>query len=287
MSVKIITDSASDITQEEAKKLGITVLPLTIFFETEEFQDNVTLSTTEYYNKLIESAELPKTSQVTPYAFSKAYKDAFNEHDEIVVITISKYLSGCFQSATLAKEEFDDNNNIYLIDSLNATIGEQVLVKLAVKLRDEGKSGAEIASILEEKVSKVRLIALLDTLEYLKKGGRISSATAFFGGLLSIKPVIGIDNGQVKMIGKARGSKNANNLLKELVVQNGGIDFELPFSLAYSGLNDTLLQKYIFDNKDLYEKYVDSNTLGITQIGCTIGTHVGPGAIAVAFFSKE
>ena len=287
MSVKIITDSASDITQEEAKKLGITVLPLTIFFETEEFQDNVTLSTTEYYNKLIESAELPKTSQVTPYAFSKAYKDAFNEHDEIVVITISKYLSGCFQSATLAKEEFDDNKNIYLIDSLNATIGEQVLVKLAVKLRDEGKSGAEIASILEEKVSKVRLIALLDTLEYLKKGGRISSATAFFGGLLSIKPVIGIDNGQVKMIGKARGSKNANNLLKELVVQNGGIDFELPFSLAYSGLNDTLLQKYISDNKDLYEKYVDSNTLGITHIGCTIGTHVGPGAIAVAFFSKE
>jgi len=287
MSVKIITDSASDITQEEAKKLGITVLPLTIFFETEEFQDNVTLSTTEYYNKLIESAELPKTSQVTPYAFSKAYKDAFNEHDEIVVITISKYLSGCFQSATLAKEEFDDNKNIYLIDSLNATIGEQVLVKLAVKLRDEGKSGAEIASILEEKVSKVRLIALLDTLEYLKKGGRISSATAFFGGLLSIKPVIGIDNGQVKMIGKARGSKNANNLLKELVVQNGGIDFELPFSLAYSGLNDTLLQKYISDNKDLYEKYVDSNTLGITHIGCTIGTHIGPGAIAVAFFSKE
>lgn len=287
MSVKIITDSASDITQEEAKKLGITVLPLTIFFETEEFQDNVTLSTTEYYNKLIESAELPKTSQVTPYAFSKAYKEAFSEHDEIVVITISKYLSGCFQSATLAKEEFENDKNIHLVDSLNATVGEQVLVKLAVKLRDEGKSGAEIASILEEKVSKVRLIALLDTLEYLKKGGRISSATAFFGGLLSIKPVIEIDNGQVKMLGKARGSKNANNLLKELVVQKGGIDFELPFVLAYSGLNDTLLQKYISDNKDLYEKYVDSNTLGITQIGCTIGTHVGPGAIAVAFFSKE
>lgn len=287
MSVKIITDSASDITQEEAKRLGITVLPLTIFFETEEFQDNVTLSTTEYYNKLIESAELPKTSQVTPYAFAKAYKEALVEHDEVVVITISKYLSGCYQSAVLAKEELDNNKNIYLIDSLNATIGEQILVQLAVKLRDEGKSGAEIASILKEKISKVRLVALLDTLEYLKKGGRISSATAFFGGLLSIKPVIEVDNGQAKMLGKARGSKNANNLLKELVVKKGGIDFELPFALAYSGLNDVLLQKYIFDNKDLYESYVDSNTLSVTQIGCTIGTHVGPGAIAVAFFSKE
>lgn len=284
MSIKIITDSASDIFQEEAKKLDITVLPLKTIFGTEEYFDGIDLTYEEFYNKLIESDELPKTSQVTPYEYEMAYKEALKENDEVICITISKYLSGCYQSAIMAKEEMN-NSNIYVVDSENATIGERLLIELAIRLKDEGKSAKEIVDILEEKKKNIRLIALLDTLEYLKKGGRISSAVAFFGSLLSIKPVIEVDLGQVKMLGKARGSKNANNILRELVNKKGGIDFTMPYSLAYSGLSTDLLNKYVEDNQDLYKANTDN--LPVSKIGSTIGTHVGPGAIAVAFFSKN
>jgi len=118
----------------------------------------------------------------------------------------------------------------------------------------------------------------------LKKGGRISSTVAFAGNLLSIKPVIAIENGEVSLVGKARGSKKGNNLLRELVVNSGGINFAKPFALAYSGLSDHLLQKYIEDSKELYQNKTDN--LPITTVGCTIGTHVGPGAIALAFFEN-
>lgn len=285
MSVKIITDTASDFTLDDAKNYNVKVMPLTIIIGGKEYKDNVTITNEEFYNKLIENAELPKTSQVTPYEYECAYNEAFKDNDEVIVITISKYLSGCYQSAVMAREEHEKKDNIYVVDSLNATVGEKILVKLAAKLAKEGKKASEIAAILEEKVSQIRLVALVDTLEYLKKGGRISSAVAFFGGLLSIKPVIEIDNGQVKMLGKARGSKNANNLLKELVEKKGGIDFDLPFELGYGGFNDVPLKKYIEDNADLYSDY--TNDLPITQLGPTIGTHVGPGAAAVAFFSKK
>jgi DegV family protein with EDD domain len=283
MSIRIITDSACDITQAEAKQLNIDVIPLKTIFGEEEFLDGVTLDHKTFYNKLVESDVLPTTSQISPFDYEERYRAAVENGDEVLCITISSKLSGCYQSACIAAEEFP--GKVVVVDTLNAAIGERLLIELAISARDEGKNVSEIAALLNEQKHHIRLIALLDTLEYLKKGGRISSASAFAGTLLSIKPVIAIENGEVATLGKARGSKNGNNMLRELVEKNGGINFQMPYALAYTGLNDDLLQKYISDSIALYEGKTDC--LPIHCIGSTIGTHAGPGAIAVAFFSNN
>ena len=158
------------------------------------------------------------------------------------------------------------------------------MVQQALQLRAQGLSAGEIAAELDQKKKEICLIALLNTLEYLKRGGRISSTVAFAGSLLSIKPVISIENGEVNVIGKARGSKNGYNMLTEFIDKKGGIDFNMPLSLGYTGHSDTLLQKYITDSGHLWKGQI--NELPITLIGSTIGTHAGPGAVAVAFYHK-
>ena len=283
MSVRIITDSASDISQAEANHLGIDVLPLKTIFGQEEFLDGVTLDHVTFYNKLIESDVLPTTSQLSPFDYEQKFREAVEQGDDVVCIALSSKLSGCYQSASIAAEEFP--GKIVVVDSRSVAIGERILVQIALKARDEGKSAPEIGALLEEHIQKLRLIALVDTLEYLKRGGRVSSAAAFAGTLLGIKPVIAVEDGAVSILGKARGSKNGNNMLMTLVEKNGGINFDLPFALAYSGLDDSMLQKYISDSASLYEEKADH--LPVCTIGSTIGTHVGPGAIAVAFFSNN
>lgn len=282
MSVRIICDSASDITQKQAKEWGITVLPLKILWEGEEYLDGVTMSTRGFFEKLIETDELPTTSQIAPYDYEKVFNEVTQAGDTAVCFTISSKLSGTYQSANIAKEEFGDN--IIVVDSLNVAIGEQILVKRAIELRDSGKTAKEIADIINEEKDSVKVIALIDTLEYLKKGGRISATAAMAGAVLNIKPVVAITDGEISVLGKARGSKNGNNKLMELV-QKDGIDFERPFLLTYAGLNDDLLQKYIKDSSSLYEG--KTKELGIVPLGCAIGTHVGPGAIGVAFFADK
>ena len=283
MSVRIITDSASDISQAEANQLGIDVLPLKTIFGQEEFLDGVTLDHVTFYNKLIESDVLPTTSQLSPFDYEQKFREAVEQGDDVVCIALSSKLSGCYQSARIAAEEFP--GKIVVVDSKSVAIGERILVQVALKARDEGKSAPEIGALLEAHIQKLRLIALVDTLEYLKRGGRVSSAAAFAGTLLGIKPVIAVEDGAVSILGKARGSKNGSNMLMTLVEKNGGINFDLPFALAYSGLDDSMLQKYISDSASLYEEKADH--LPVCTIGSTIGTHVGPGAIAVAFFSNN
>lgn len=282
MSVKIIVDSACDITQEKAKEMDIDVLPLKTMFGDEEFLDGVTLNHQEFFEKLIETGIMPTTSQLTPYEYEEKFREIKESGDTAVCITISSKLSGCYQSACLAAEDYEDY--ITVVDSQNVSLGEQILVKYAARLRSLGKSAPEIAADLEQKKGNLRLIALLNTLEYLKKGGRISSAAALAGTLLSIKPVIAVENGEVAILGKARGSKNGNNLLTEYVKQSGAIDFDMPYCLAYSGLSDSTLQKYLADNIQLYHGQAEQPP--VTTIGSAIGTHVGPGAIAAAFFAK-
>ena len=170
------------------------------------------------------------------------------------------------------------------MDSLNACIGERILLQYALRLVKEGGSAAEIAAELDEKKSKIQLLAVLDTLKYLRKGGRISSVAAFAGEMLSIKPVVRVEKGEVRLAGKALGSRKGNNLLNQLVSTCGGIDFGMPVALAYSGLSDAVLQKYIADSEALWKGKTDA--LPTYMIGSTIGTHVGPGAIAVAFFAN-
>lgn len=282
MSVRIITDSASDITQAEAQELGITVLPLKTIFGETEYLDGVTLSHREFYEKLIETDVNPTTSQLSPFDYEEAFRAAVEAGDEVLCITLSSKLSGCYQSAAIAAGEFP--GSVTLVDGLNVAIGQRILIRLALRERDAGRSAAEIGEVLEQQKGDIRLIALVDTLEYLKRGGRLSSAAAFAGTLLGIKPVIAIENGEVVVLGKARGSKNGSNLLMKLAEQHG-IDFSRPFALAYSGLDDSLLRKYMADSAALYEGKAD--TLPVHTIGSAIGTHAGPGAIALAFFGKN
>ncbi len=283
MAVRFIVDSASDILPEEAGKLGIVHLPMTVIFGEEEYQDAVTLSHQEFYEKLVESDVVPTTCQIPPSVFEAAYEQVTAAGDTAVVVTISGKLSGTYQSACIAAEGYE--GNVFVVDSESAALGERILIQRGLAFREQGMSAAEIKAALDSEKTSIRLMALVDTLEYLKKGGRVSAAVAFAGGLLSIKPVIALENGEVAVVGKARGSKQGNNLLRELVQKGGGIDFTKPFCLAYSGLDDTLLRKYIEDSAELWQEYADA--LPVVTVGCTIGTHAGPGAVAVAFFEKE
>ncbi|MBQ2105452.1 MAG: DegV family protein [Lachnospiraceae bacterium] len=282
MAVRFIIDSAADIVPAEAEALGLIHLPLKVIFGEEEYSDSVDLTHHEFYEKLIENDEIPTTSQINPGVFMSAYQKVVDEGDTAVVITLSGKLSGTYQSAMIALDGFEDK--IFVVDSESVCVGERILIQLGLKLRDQGLSAAEIAAELDLQKKHVRVLALLDTLEYLKKGGRISAAVAFAGNLLSIKPVIAIENGEVSLVGKARGSKKGNNLLRELITNCGGINFDKPFALAYSGLSDRLLQKYIEDSSEIWSSHAE--TLPISTVGCTIGTHAGPGAVAVAFFEN-
>ena len=209
-------------------------------------------------------------------------ENALHTHDELIVITISSKLSGTYASACRAAEKF--GGKVHVVDSLSAAIGERLLAQYALRLIEEGKAAQAIAAQLNAVKSRIKIMAMVNTLEYLKKGGRISSAIAFAGELLSIKPVITVTDGEVKMIGKAMGSKKANNLLTKLIAESGGIDFSMPYGTLYSGLTDAVLQKYIADSAHVWQDATDS--IPIYLLGGTIGTHVGPGAIGVAFFKK-
>ena len=277
--IRIITDSGSDII--DSKRDNVTVLPMSITFGDEVFYDGVTLSHSEFYMKLIESDELPKTSLIAPASFADAFEEAKNAGEKVIAITISGGLSGTYQSAVLAAEDYDD---VYVVDSMNVTIGERILVEYSLKLIDEGKDIEDIVNELESAKKRICVLGLLDTLEYLKKGGRVSSSVAFVGDVLRIKPVVTVDGeGKVAMLGKARGSKNGNNFLISEIEKVNGVDFDMPYFLGYTGLNDTLLKKYVKDSEHIWGPYTEE--LPVCSIGATIGTHVGPNAIAVAFFA--
>ena len=279
MRVRIIIDSTTDLAPELRGQ--VEVVPLTVSFGTEEYIDGVTITHEEFYSKLIESGVLPTTSQATPAAFAEVFEEVAAAGDSAVVITVASQLSGTCQSARIAAEDYD---NIYVVDSGSVTLGAGILAEYALRCARSGMTAAEIAGLLEKKKEDICLIAMPDTLEYLKKGGRISAAVAFAGGLLNIKPVVNVKDGVINMLGKARGSRQGNNLLVQEIEKTGGIDFDMPILLGYSGLSDALLKKYITDSAPLWENGID--TLRYTSIGSVVGTHAGPGAIATAFFHK-
>lgn len=279
MTTRIIVDSTADLVPEIKGRVHI--VPLTVHFGDKEYIDGVTIDHETFYNRLIESDVLPTTSQATPDAFMKEFDKIKEAGEEAVVITLASRFSGTYQSAMIAASEYE---NIYVVDSTSAAMGSGILVELAFKLLDEGKKAAEIALILEEEKKKIVVVALVDTLEYLKKGGRISKAVAFAGGVLNIKPVLSVIDGEINMLGKARGSKMGNNLLVQEIDKAGGIDFTKPVLLGYSGISDALLLKYIEDSRHIWEGNL--NEVRYTSVGSVIGTHAGPGAVVVAFFKK-
>lgn len=288
MAVRIITDSASDITPEDIEAAGspaLTVLPLSITFGSDTHADSVDLTHRRFYELLVECDDLPKTGQVNPYAFEGAIREAREAGEDAVVITVSGKLSGTYESAVSAASGFD--GGVYVVDSRNVCVGERVLVDYALRLVGEGLAAADIATALEQVRDDIFVVGLLDTLEYLRRGGRVPAAAAAVGQLLSIKPVISVEDGEVVVLGKARGSKNGRNLLTQQIEKSGGIDFSMPIALGYAGLDDVLLRKYIEDSRGIWEANVCADDLPVHSVGATIGTHVGPGAIALAFFKKS
>lgn len=280
MSVRIITDSASDMSPAEHPALR--VLPLSVTFGTDVYMDGVDIDHQRFYEMLVERDELPKTGQVNPYAFSQAIAEVRESGDEAVIITVGAKLSGTNQSARTALAEAP-GGDVYVVDSNNVTLGERVLVEYALRLVDEGQGAAQVAAAVEAVRDRVVVIGLLETLEYLVRGGRLSAAAGAVGTLLNVKPVVAAEDGLIVQLGKARGSKNGRNLLNQKVEKAGGIDFSMPLALGYTGLSDAVLKKYIEDSAALWAGHAESE-LPIHTIGATIGTHVGPGAVAVAFF---
>ena len=280
MSVQIIVDSSVDVAERFRERLHI--VPLIIHFGEEELIDGVTINKEQFYRRLVESEQLPFTSQASPVAFQKVYEEVTQAGDSAVVITLASKLSGTYQSACIAAGDFD---NIYVVDSQTAAIGAGVLTEYALARAEAGADARELAAELERKREDVCLVALLDTLEYLKRGGRISKTAALAGGLLNIKPMITVRDGEVVLIGKARGSKQGNSLLVEKIRACGGIDFDLPILLGYSGLSGESLETYVEYSHDLWER--GTEILDKTCISGVIGTHTGPGVVAAAFFQKH
>ena len=273
--VRIVVDSSADLRPRIRER--VSVVPLTVHFGKEEYVDGVDLSPAAFYKKLAICKELPTTSQAAPYAFADAFEKAVEEGDTVVCLTVSSVLSGTFQSACIAAADYP--GKVFVVDSRSIAIGLGILTEYALTLADRGLTAAEITAELDTEKEKVRLLAVVDTLEYLQRGGRVSRTVAIAGGLLSVKPLIALENGSIVMAGKARGNKQANALM-DAKVRELGIDRDRPCMLGYTGTDDELLCKYRAQSElwtgDVYGSIVSG----------VVGTHAGPGAVAVAFFSK-
>lgn len=276
--IRIITGSSADFDVAEIKKLNITCIPLSVLFGDKEYKENVNITKEEFYKMLTESSESPKTSQPTTEDFLNLFEEYKAAGDEVVGIFVSSKLSGTFQGAMLAKSmcEYD---NCYLVDSLSATVGEQLLVREAVKMRDAGLSAKEIFEKLEEIKENLHVYACLDTLEYLRRGGRISGASAAVGTVAHIKPIIHVcNNGVVETYAKAIGRRKGIGTLVKTLVENP-MDKSFPLYLVYSyDKENVLMLKTALEQEGIIVP--DEN---IVNIGAVIGAHVGPGAYGYAY----
>ena len=279
--IRILTDSASDILPAEAEQLDVTVIPLNVTLEDGTvLRDGVDMTPSAYYEILAGCRKLPTTSQPSPELFENFFLEAAAAGDEVIGIFLSHALSGTYQCAKLAAD-MANVDNVLFVDSGHVCLSEALLVRLAVQLRDSGKTAGQIAAILEHAKEHLHLVAAIDDLKYLRKGGRLPAAVAVAGGMLGIKPLITIQDGRVAMAGKARGLPGAYVALFKKVEEMGGINPAFPALAGYtvSPREVTPIQTYLRDN-------LQQEDLLVRQIGCVIGTHAGPGAFGIAFFDK-
>lgn len=282
MSIKIVTDSASDMGLAKANELGITYLPLSVYFGDDVYKDGIDLSPEKFYDMLEKSNELPKTSQVTPYQFEEAFRSLVEQGHEVIAITISSELSGTNSSANIAAAEFP--GKVFVVDSRTASLGEKLLIEYAYELIEKGMAINDIVAELEIKKDKLKIFFLMDTLEYLYKGGRLSKVEAIAGAILSVKPIVTVNDGKVAMAGKARGFKKGSIAHAELLVAAGTVDQSMPYGFSYSGTDDCTLNQFKTNYAHLFNK--DVNDIDVTVLGSTVGTHIGPGSIGVAYFAE-
>ncbi len=274
MPLRIIIDSTADL--PPARAAQFTVIPMTIRFGEEEFVHGVDITNEQFYRRLLDCQELPTTSQVSPFQFGEVFRQAVEAGDSVVAITLSSKLSGTYQSAVMAAADFP--GRVFVVDSTSVSVGTSILAELALELAQKGLDAEAVAAELTAQRENICIVAMLDTLKYLQMGGRISKTTAIAGDLLGIKPVVGMGDGAVQVLGKARGIKQANSQLIQQIEANHP-DPSKPLLLGYTGLEDTLLQKFLQDSGTLWPQHPPT-----TLIGSVVGTHVGPGAVAAAFF---
>ena len=279
--VIVVTDSNSGITQSEAKELGVVVMPMPFYINGQMFYEDIDLTQEQFYQKLKEGGEI-KTSMPLVGDVTDKWDELLKEYDEIVYIPMSSGLSSSCETAYMLSQDYDGKVQVVNNQRISVTMRQSVLD--AKMLAEQGKGAEEIKEILEKEKFESSIYIMVDTLEYLKKGGRISKTAAFAGGLLNIHPVLTLTDGEVTIIGKARGSRQGNNLLVQKIHESGGIDFSMPLLLGYSGLSDALLQKYVADSAPLWENGTEA--LESVCIGSVIGTHAGPGAVVAAFFRR-
>ena len=281
MAIKILTDSASDINQLEAEKMGIHLMPIPITFGETEYLDGVNLMPTEFYDKLENSEDLPVTSQITPYKYEEAFEELTKNGDQLIVITLSSKISGTYRNAVATAENF--KGKVFVIDSLNACVGQRLVTQYALRLAQEGLSAEEIVEKVENAKTRVRLVAMIDTLKYLKKGGRISAAAAAIGGLVNLKPMISVIDGEVKVVGKTIGVKKAMQFINKEIEAKGGVNFDMPYGVLWSGHSSENLETWLKENG---ARFGLEGTENKYCLGGTIGTHIGSGAVGIAFFEK-
>mgnify|MGYP000893562763 FL=1 len=278
MGITILTDSTSEILPAEARKRNLVVIPIKTVFEDGVYLDGIDLTAETFYEKQAAAKKLPSTTQPSPMEFEDLFREAVERGDSIIAILIAESLSGTIQSANIARSNFE--GEIYVIDSECTTISLRLLVELALELREKGLSAGEIVEELEKAKKRIKLYAYVDTLEYLRKGGRLSNTAAFAGTLLDVKPIIYLRDSELGVKTKVRGVKNAQKEVIRLALEDG-IDTDMPIAIGYSGNRDTF--------EPFYELAVD--TVGkidyVSAIGSVIGAHVGPGAGAIAYYKKD
>ncbi len=280
--IRIIADSTCDLSREDCEALGIELVPLTIHFGNEEYLDGIGISRKEFYDKLRKADALPTTSQANPYQFSEVFAKHVKNGDDMLVITISSKLSATYQSAAIAAAS-DGAGRVHIVDSGSASLGAAILVLRAVKLRDEGKlDAAAIADELREIAKRLIIYAVVDTIKYLKMGGRLSGGKALAAEILGITPVIGVEDGVVTAIGKARGENGRLKALSRFVEEaKPDGDYGVCFASADA---DDKLPRYI---DTLYPLFPEGTAIYSVALGTVIGTHSGPGALAVAFVRRK
>lgn len=281
--VRIITDGTSDMTAQRAAELSIDVIPMRVFFGPESFLDGVDITREEFFTRLASSEELPTTSQLNPDDFLELFRKYVDQGDQIVGIFVSTGLSGTCQSACIAREMVE-GGDIHIVDSRTVTFALALLVEEAARMRDRGLSAAEIAGRVEALAQRTKLLAMVDTLTYLKKGGRISAATAAVGSLLGIKPIVGVDGreGTVEAVGKARSMASGLEWIAHRI-RNAPADPAYLVGYGHSNSPDRVPMCM----EALKSVLPQGQPPVMGSIGAVIGTHVGPGAVGVAYIAAE
>ena len=275
MTVKVITDSTADLPPALAEDLGITVVPLNVHFGTEVYRDGVEITADEFYRRLVTASRLPTTSQPTPGDFLSAYDEMGQTTDEILSVHVSAKLSGTMNSATQAREEYGGACRIEIIDSLQGSMGLGMLAIAAAEAARRGDSLDDVVTETRAAIPKVGFIGLLDTLEYLEKGGRIGKAQAFMGSLLRIKPLLTIRDGEAHPLERARTRAKGVDRMCELV------QAEMPLkdlAVVYTTTPDearALAQRL--------QSHLPQGEVILSQVGPVVGTYLGPGVLGVAF----